>query len=161
MPKYRNLTSEELKDLEKEFIEFLVINGITADKWELLKKEDKEKAELILEQFSDVVWEGVLRKTQFIEHRSPQEIRTFQCLSGKMVLMGLKIEDDSIDLRTPEGIKNVKSKAPSTSVYTTEKIYHKKREEEIFGLIQSGSVISDGTLFKRIALMIAESSSSS
>lgn len=155
MPKYRNLTSEELKELEKEFIEFLVINGVTADQWDLLKKEDKEKAELILEQFSDVVWEGVLRKTQFIEHRSPQEVMAFQCLPGKMILMGLKIEDDSIDLRTPEGFKKVRSMAPSTSVYTSEKIYYKKREEEIFGLIQSGSIISDGTLFKSIALMIA------
>ena len=156
MPKYRNLTSEELKDLEKEFIEFLVINGITADQWELLKKEDKEKAELVLEQFSDVVWEGVLRKTQFIEHRSPQEVRAFQCLPGKMILMGLKIEDDSINLRTQEGFEKVKSKAPSTSVYSTEKIYHKKREEEIFGLIKSGSVISDGKLFKSIALILAD-----
>ena len=156
MAKYRSLTSEELQELEKEFIEFLVINGITADQWEVLKKEAKEKAELILEQFSDVVWEGVLRKTQFIEHRSSQEIRAFQCLPGKMVMMGLKIEDDSVDLRTPEGFKKVKSEAPSTSVYTAEKVYHKKREEEIFELIQSGSVISDGKLFKSIALILAE-----
>ncbi len=159
MPKYRNLTSEELKDLEKEFIEFLVINGVTADQWEVLKKEDKEKAEGILEQFSDVVWEGVLRKTHFLEHRSPQEVRTFQCLPGKMILMGLKIDDESIDLRTTEGLSKVQAKAPSTSVYTTEKVYHKKREEEVFGLIQSGSVISDGKVFKSIALILAETKS--
>lgn len=159
MVKYRSLTSEELQELEKEFIEFLVINGITADQWEVVKKEAKEKAELILEQFSDVVWEGVLRKTQFIEHRSPQEVRAFQCLPGKMILMGLKINDESIDLTTAEGFKKVQEKVPSTSVYSTEKTYHKKREEEVFELIQSGSVISDGKLFKSIALILADSQS--
>lgn len=156
MPKYRNLTREELHDLEKEFIDFLVINGITADEWVDLKKKETEKAEKILEQFSDVVWEGVLRKTQFIEHRSPQEIRAFQCLPGKIVLMGLKIDDASIDLRTTEGLKKVQQNPPGTSVYTSEKVYSNKREEELFSLIQSGSVISDGQLFKTIALLVAE-----
>lgn len=156
MPKYRNLTREELHDLEKEFIDFLVINGITADEWVDLKKKETEKAEKILEQFSDVVWEGVLRKTQFIEHRSPQEIRAFQCLPGKIVLMGLKIDDPSIDLSTTEGLKKVQQNPPGTSVYTSEKAYSKKREKEIFALIQSGSVISDGQMFKTIALLLAE-----
>ena len=156
MTKYRLLTKEELRDLQKEFIDFLVINGITADEWEKLKKEEQKKAEKILEQFSDVVWEGVLRKTQFIEHRSPQEIRAFQCLPGKMILMGLKIEDPSIDLRTADGVNKVKQQSPGTSVYSSEKTYSKKREEEIFSLIQSGSMISDGQLFKVIAMLIAE-----
>ena len=159
MPKYRLLTIEELNDLEKEFIDFLVINGVTADEWEKLKKDEKEKAEKILEQFSDVVWEGVLRKTKFLEHRSPQEIRAFQCLNGKIILMGLKIEDQSIDLRTKEGYAQLKDNPPKSSVYTTEKIYTKKREEEMFSLIQSGANLSDGELFKSIALLVAEQKS--
>lgn len=156
MAKYRLLTKEELNELEKEFIEFLVINGITADKWEKLKQEEKEKAEEIIEQFSDVILESVLRKTQYLEHRSPQEIRVFQCLSNKFVLMGLTIDDTSINLTTPEGITKVKQQIPGTSVYTSEKPYDKTREDEIFELIQRGSMISDGKMFKSIALLIAE-----
>ncbi len=156
MPKYRCLTQEELSVLEKEFVDFLVINGITADEWKALKKEETDKAEKIIEQFSDVVWEGVLRKTQFLEHRSPQEIRTFQCLPGKIVLMGLEIKDQTIDLRIAEGVEKVKSSMPSTAVYSSEKNYSKKREAEVFELIQNGASISDGKLFKRIALMVAE-----
>lgn len=156
MPKYRNLTQEELSALEKEFVDFLVINGITADEWESLKKKQTAKAEKIIEQFSDVVWEGVLRKTEFLEHQSSQEIRTFQCLPGKIILMGLEINDQSVDLRTAEGIEKVKKNIPSTAVYTSEKVYSNKREEELFALIQSGAQISDGKLYKSIALMVAE-----
>jgi hypothetical protein len=157
MPKYRTLTQEELKDLEKEFIDFLVINGVTADEWQKLKLHEQEKSDKILEQFSDVVWEGVLRKTMFVEHRSPQDIRTFQCLSNKIVLMGIKIQDDQIDLRTKEGYMQLQQNMPSASVYSSEKIYSKNREMEIFELIQSGAQISDGSLFKNIALIVAES----
>tara|TARA_B100000508_G_scaffold140085_2_gene140073 strand:+ start:92473 stop:92949 length:477 start_codon:yes stop_codon:yes gene_type:complete len=158
MPKYRLLTIEELNDLEKEFIDFLVINGVTADEWEKLKKDEKEKAEKILEQFSDVVWEGVLRKTKFLEHRSPQEIRAFQCLQGKIILMGLKVKDPTIDLTTKDGFKRIQTNTPTLSVYNSEKLYSRKREEEMFDLIQSGAIISDGNLFKTIALMVADES---
>ena len=156
MPKYRTLTQEEFKDLEKEFIDFLIINGITADDWQSLKLHEQEKATKILEQFSDVVWEGVLRKTMFVEHRSPQEIRTFQCLPTKIVLMGIKIQDDQIDLRTKEGYEQLQRNIPTTSVYSSEKTYTQKRETEIFDLIQGGGQISDGNLFKRIAMLMAE-----
>ena len=44
MAKYRLLSSDELKALEKEFVEYLVVNGITADEWERLKKEENDKA---------------------------------------------------------------------------------------------------------------------
>jgi hypothetical protein len=155
MPKYRTLTQEELKDLEKEFIDFLVINGVTADDWQKLKLHE-QKAVKILEQFSDVVWEGVLRKTMFVAHRSPQEIRTFQCLPNKILLMGIKIQDAQIDLRTKDGYQQLQENMPSASVYSSEKVYSKNREMEIFELIQSGAQISDGSLFKRIALILAD-----
>ena len=39
MVKYRALTHEELESMEKEFIDFLVLNGITGEDWEKLKNE--------------------------------------------------------------------------------------------------------------------------
>jgi hypothetical protein len=156
MPKYRHLTKEELDALQKEFVEFLVVNGITADKWTAIKEHKKEVAEEVIEQFSDVVWEGVLRKAKFLEHRSPQEIRTFQCLPEKIVLMGLKVNNENIDLTTVEGFKAVQQNTPQATVYSSEKEYNKKREEELFEMIQNGCEITDGAFFKRIALAVAE-----
>lgn len=156
MPKYTRLSPSELKELEKEFIEFLVINGITADDWVRLKENDIEKADKIIDHFSDVIWEGVLRKTTFLETRSQQEIMTFQCLEDKLILMALKIDDPSIDLTTQEGIHQVQQSLPETKMFTQEKTYQSNRERELFNMIQNGCTYSDGKLFKTIALALVE-----
>lgn len=154
MPKYRQLTKEELDALQKEFVEFLVVNGITADKWVAIKEHKKEVAEEIIEQFSDVVWEGVLRRAMFLELRNPRELITFQCLTDKLVLMGMKVKD--VDITTQSGFEKLKQDKLETTFYTSEKKYFKKREEELFEMIQNGCEITDGKLFKRIALAVAQ-----
>lgn len=156
MPKYRRLTKEELKALQKEFVEFLVVNGITADKWTAIKELKKEIAEEIIEQFSDVVWEGVLRKAKFLELRNRNELIAFQCLPEKLILMGVKIKDTDVDITTKSGFEKLKRDQVGTTFYTSEKKYFKKREEELFEMIQNGCEITDGALFKRIALAVAQ-----
>lgn len=151
--KYRALTQEELNELEKEFIDYLIVNGITAGDWVRIKEEDNEKAIDIVTLFSDVILEGVLRKIQFLEHRTKTDIKAFQCLGEKMVLVGMISENPNIDFRseasfgdntTPTGVK----------VYTTEKTYSKKRELELFEMIQHGCQISDGHSFKTMSLAL-------
>lgn len=44
MAKYRLLTHEELIELEKEFIDFLILNSIVASDWMKIKNEEPEKA---------------------------------------------------------------------------------------------------------------------
>lgn len=156
MPKYRHLTKEELDALQKEFVEFLVVNGITADKWTTIKEHNIEVAEEIIEQFSDVVWEGVLRKAKFLELKNPKELLTFQCLPDKLILMGMKVKDPDVDITTQSGFEQLKQDKLATTFYTSEKKYFKKREEELFEMIQNGCEIADGTLFKRISLAIAQ-----
>lgn len=77
MAKYRLLTIEELKELENEFVEFLVLVGITADDWVKIKCEKPDKADSMITLFSDVVFEKIMRKTQFPERRRSNDIRTF------------------------------------------------------------------------------------
>jgi len=77
--KYQRLSNEDLKLLEKEFIEFLIVNGIDADTWEKLKNTDVAKAEQIVIQFSDVVWEGVLRKNNYLKRITPDKTYLFKC----------------------------------------------------------------------------------
>jgi hypothetical protein len=45
MAKYRLLTLEELKSMEKEFVDFLVLNGIPGEDWVKLKDTDPDRAE--------------------------------------------------------------------------------------------------------------------
>ena len=156
MPKYRHLTSIELEGLEKEFIDFLVLNGIVSDDWEKLKSKDPGKASTMIDLFSDVVFEGVLRKTMFLEWRSTTEIRTFQCLENEIVLIGLIADENSdADFLDESFLKNASSNPPSDiKVYTTKKGYKKTREEEIYQLIEAGAEVSDGKLFESLALAL-------
>ncbi|MBW3546479.1 MAG: hypothetical protein KY428_12930 [Bacteroidetes bacterium] len=151
-PKYRLLSTEELHELEKEFIDFLVVNGITAEDWERLKKEEKEKAESIIVLFSDVVFEGIMREVRFLEIRTKDDVKTFQCLDEKLVLVGMTAEgNEEVDFTDSEFIQNAVTTPPKCiKVYTSDKRYKTDREVELFEMIQSGCSISDGNLFKAL-----------
>lgn len=153
MTYYRTLSLDELSHLEEEFVQFLVINGIVADEWENIKSTDSEKANLIIDQFSEVIFEGVMQKMEFIEIISPKSIKTFQCLSKEMVLVGIDVvPDSSIDF-TKQPLNDIKN-IDELEVYTIKKSYSKKREHEIFDLMKAGAVKSDGQLFKSLCLLL-------
>ncbi len=153
--KYRILSLSELRELEKEFVDYLVVNGITADDWVSIKTEDPEKAERIIALFSDVVFEGVMRKVQFLDMVTPKSIKSFQCLTNKMVLVGLDAApSSSIDFTSQSLVEVQQHSSDALSVYTTEKNYSKIREQELFDLTQQGASISNGTYFKKLCLLL-------
>jgi hypothetical protein len=156
MPTYRLLTLEELTELEKEFVEYLVLNGITAEDWVKMKTKDKEGAERIIELFSDVVFEGIMRNVIFLEYRAGNFIHAFQCLADKLVLVAMESEDDSaVNFLDPAFIEASTINPPDKLIIrTTSKPYSKTRERELFDMIQAGCTISDGGLFKALCLKL-------
>ena len=160
MPKYRLLTQEELHELEKEFIDYLIVNSITADDWEKMKQEENEKANHILDLFSDVVMEGVLRKVKFLEYRDRTEVKTYQCLDDKFILVGMTASAvEKVDFTDHAFVeKSMKNPPSSLKVYTSEKKYTNERELEILEMTQAGREISDGKLFKTLCLALPAAS---
>lgn len=161
MPKYRLLTREELIELEKDFVQYLVVNGITADDWEKLKVEDNEAAQNIVDLFSDVVFETIFRKVQYLELRTEKELISYQCLNEKLVIVGMKAPADSeADFTKPDYIQQAVHNPPEgLKVFTTEKNYTEQREIHLFHLTESGAVISDGKLFKALCLALPQNKS--
>jgi len=152
-PKYRLLTLEELQSLEKEFVDYLVVNGITADEWVRIKESEKEKAEDIIALFSDVVFEGIMRKVKFLEFVSSQEVQTFQCLDSKMVLVGMRSKHPDHDFTNAAFISEAAVNPPQgIEIYTLDKSYEGVREVELFKMTENGCYISDGKLFKALSL---------
>ncbi len=49
-----------LEDLKDIFVNFLAANSITFEDWKKIKKNDKERVEELIENFSDVVFEKSL-----------------------------------------------------------------------------------------------------
>ena len=162
MPKFRLLGHEELKEFEKEFIDYLIVNGITGEDWTRIKEVRPKEAIKIMDIFSDVIFEAVMRKIEFLEIRTSKEVQTFQCNKTKLVMVGMKIDPATeIDFMIPEDIEKAMQAPPGNiEVYTASREYTLEREQELFAMTENGARITDGKLFKALSLAMAESSDS-
>ena len=147
---YRRLSEEELEELKEEFIQYLIANGIDAQMWERFKAEDAEKAEIFIQQFSNVVLEKSLEKVEYLEHRTPTDLKLFFC--GKDTIELIALKSNSVDLTdlssfTPGDFKNVE-------VFKASKAYSKKREVELFDMTQKGCEITTHKLYNLLKQMI-------
>ncbi|MBL4623595.1 MAG: hypothetical protein JKY42_00365 [Flavobacteriales bacterium] len=154
MSKYRLLTQVELNELEKEFVQYLVVNGITAEDWENIKKNETDRAEEVLSVFSDVVFEGVMRKVKFLDNKSVHSLKSFQCLDDKIVLVGLDVQKGTNLLDVKQFQHILSDTSNGTKIYTSEKKYNKQRELELFDMVTNGCEISEGDLFKNLCLVL-------
>jgi len=155
--KYRRLRNEELKELEKDFVKFLATTHVTADDWVKLKATDQEKVEELIGIYSDIVYEKTLKQLEYLEFKTPFDIKTFHCQAEKIVLMGIAVAANSgVDFtknNTPQEMMEMLRKTEQElKIYTAEKAYKGERERELFDMLESGCLISkDGYLFKTLS----------
>ena len=151
--KFRRLNIEELSALEPEFIQFLSANTVTAADWQQLKAEETEKANELIDVFSDLVFEKIIKNVQYLDFKTPNDIKSFHCTDDKIYLRGLQFAGSpNIDLRDWDQMMNaIQSTELSLHYYAQEKNYLPNRETELFRMIQNGASISkDGQLFDLI-----------
>lgn len=153
--KYRRLRIEELTELESSFTRFLASNTVTADDWVKLKATDVVKAEKLIELFSDIVFDSTLKKLEYLEFKTINDMKLFKCGKDKIEMVGLMIEGNTtIDFTKPqqpvEMINALKNTDAQVKLYSAEKTYAKEREQELFDMMESGCLISDGTLFNTV-----------
>lgn len=154
--KYRILTKEELEELESEFITFLVTNGIPAEDWVLIKENEPEKSQRLIEIFSDVVFDKILSNVHYLEHRQKDIIRIFRFGEEKVTMNGIRVEGKSaIDFTKNQDtgtlVQLFKLSAGKLKIFTAEKPYKKDRLQEIFDLMQSGAqILKNDRLFHTI-----------
>ena len=159
--KYERLTREQLEELTDEFSRFLATQGIDADEWQKIKQEKPKAAEEELDIFSDLVWEGVLNKVDYLEHFSPDQIFLFKFNEHQIHLIGIKVKHPNVDLNTKEGYQWLKDNLLDDEVemYTSSKALHEDRNKDIFALIKQGAAITKGELydyFERIITRIED-----
>jgi hypothetical protein len=154
--KYRKLTIEELVGLEKDFIKFLAANGIPGPDWEKIKAEDPEKADQLIELFSDIIFDKTLEQIEYLEFKSPKDIKTFHCQPDKIIMNGIMIEGEApIDFtqsQDPQEMSELLAGGGGKlKLYTAQKAYHPSKKEELFKMMEGGALISkDGALFKTL-----------
>jgi len=153
--KYTRLTQEQFEELHQKFINFLATQTITAQEWKTIKENKPEVAEQELDVFSDLVWEGVLKKVRYLEHISPQQMHLFHLNENNMQVIALKLKRD-LDLTTKEGFNWFRENLLDDDVefLQAKKEYSKDKNLDKFTLIQQGAVITKGDLFKYLDKLI-------
>jgi hypothetical protein len=147
--KYRQLTKEQFESLHKEFTQFLASQKIDAIEWDKMKSDNSDLVEEELNLFSDMIWEDVLTKVDYLEHFSKTSVNFFKCEKEAIYRIVVKI-DKEIDLFTEEGytwlLQNPND--PSVDYLKGSKQYTFDRNKELFDLIEKGSQIARGELFE-------------
>lgn len=150
--KYQRLTREQFEELHQEFINFLATQSITAEEWKEMKINKPGIVEQELDIFSDLIWEGVLRKVSYLENISSHSMQLFHVSEKKMELIAVKLTNKDYDLTTNSGFEWFKDnlKEESVELFTASKEFSEDKYEDIFKLILQGSVISKGALYQSL-----------
>jgi hypothetical protein len=153
MPTYRALSLDELKLFEKEFTEYLAINGIDAELWKKIKETDEEKVHKIIDTFSDVIYNSVLHKMEYIQYSTLHDIKYF--FYGKEEAKLIGIQSEEMTFEDPQKVvEAVQERKVSIKTYKTSKKYSQKREVELFDMLKNGCQPCDGKMFKLLSSIV-------
>ncbi|AWH86189.1 hypothetical protein HYN59_14200 [Flavobacterium album] len=150
--KYARLTKEQLEELHPEFINFLASQSIDKTEWDTLKKEKPEVAEQEIDVFSDLIWENVVSKAEWLEHYSKNHIFLFKLDQEKMESIVIHAHTPIADFLTEGGLQwlNENIFSDEVQIQRGAKPFSQERNDEIFSLIEQGAILSDGTLYKQL-----------
>lgn len=126
---------------------------ITAPDWERMKKVEQEKANELIDVFSDVVYDKVLSKISYLEYRDIKTLNVFYFAEDKIRLVGLRVkEGGKLDLTAPDVLEQwTENNNASVNIVRSERDYEKEKQLEIFELLQNGCLITDDKLFKLLS----------
>lgn len=154
--KYARLTKEQFDELHAEFANFLATQTIDKAEWDSLKINKPEVAEQELDVFSDLIWEGVLSRAEYLEHFSKNHIFLFKCFEKDVQSIVLKSLVPETDFLTKEGLQWLSDNmfTENIEMKVGKKVFTEDRNASIFELIQQGAFLSDGQLFTQINTII-------
>ncbi|MET3029059.1 DUF6495 family protein [Flavobacterium sp. UW10123] len=154
--KYARLTKEQFDELHAEFASFLATQAIDRKEWEELKTNKPEVAEQELDVFSDLIWEGVLSRAEYLEHFSKSHIFLFHCFDTYIQSIVLKSLSLDVDFLTKEGLQWLSDNmfTENIEMKVGKKVFTEERNFSIFELIKQGAFLSDGQLFNQINTII-------
>lgn len=152
--KYRCLSYEELASLEKEFVHYLAMHTITAEDWQDLKENNPKKALTFIENFSDKVFDRVLKNIKYMELCTPTKLRIFKCEAKQISQIVLEATDtQNIDFTNNHSFSIILQRFANREhtgieIYKAKKPYNTSRELELFQMLENACMITDEKLFE-------------
>ena len=148
--KYNLLSKEQFEELHEEFAIFLASQEIDVHEWTDIKEKRPEVAQQEMEIFSDMVWDRILRKADYIDHVSKATLNLFFRDNASFKRIMVKCSKKDFDFHKGEDlewiIENIKDE--SVELFKGEKSFGNDPESELFDLILKGGEISSGELYK-------------
>lgn len=150
--KFRMLSDDELKSLESELKQFLIVNGIHHEEWVRLNQSEPDKARALVELFSDMVLEKVYQKIEFLEYNSSNKCMFFKIEVKDIELISIDVKPDiSLDLSDPQKLHYaLKNHFKSLDFSASKKSLSKEREIEIHQLFEQGCLISSKQMWQAL-----------
>jgi hypothetical protein len=150
--KYARLTQEQFNSLHAEFANFLATQSIDKGEWDKIKAERPHVAEQELDVFSDLIWEGVLGRAEYLEHFSKNYVFLFQCSDSHIHSIVIKSLDGNADFLTKDGLLWLGDNlfTDHVEMKVGKKAFGGDRNADIFALISQGAFLSDGALYKQV-----------
>ena len=154
--KYKQLSKEQFEALHKEFAQFLATQQIDINEWNEIKRNRPNMADEELNLFSDMVWEDVLDRTNYLEHFSEQTINLFKCNREEIIRIVVQVDKEDFSFFKDQDYRWFIDNTNDNSIHFFKgmKPYSKERNLELFELIEKGSVISDGKLYESLFKLI-------
>ena len=154
---YRRLTKEEFDNMSEDFSIFLASNSIDKAEWDEIKANDTEKADGMLDIFSDLVFEKALSSCKYLERISETEIHTYFFAEKQAHMITIQVKEgvsaDFVHDKLSEiFIQLLKDK--NLNVLQGTKAYEKKREVEMFEIMQKGAQFSKGELYRSLLTLL-------
>lgn len=138
------LSEDELSHFSEELKHFLIVNGVHAEEWEKMNRDEPGKALELVGVFSDTVLQRVYENLKYLEFRTTDSCMLFYLGQELIHLISIQAKAGvPVDLSTPEGIHEALVNHPNAlSFFKSTKTYHAPREEEIHRFLEQGCVPS-------------------
>jgi hypothetical protein len=131
----------ELINFNVELKQFLILNEIYGDDWEKLNQENPEKAQSLVDIFSDNVLDKVYSKIDFLEKRASNAFSVFSVSNTDIET--ITIQSNNLELFTNEQIEVALNKhLAELEIFCGTKKSETTKSDEVFKLIQSGCDLS-------------------
>jgi len=137
--RFRSLTINELKELETEFKQFLIINQVYNEEWIEMNQKDLEKASALVDLFSDQVLEKVYSKIDFLEKRDKHAFSVFAITKNDIETITIQSKNQTIELETNAQIETaLNQQLNELEIFCGTKKLLKEKCDEVFDLIKEG-----------------------
>lgn len=151
--KYHRLSTSDLEEFQEEFVTFLATNGIVAADWQQMKVATPEKADELIDQFSDLVIHRSLTNISALKLVAEKEMYVFlfEEQEGKVVHLKVGAEVDR-SLTDPQTLEDLASGALPLKSLKPEIAKGKKkltgdREMEMYHLMRQGAQPCEAAFF--------------